>query len=159
MPESALGGGVLSPGGVYLVPGGWVYLVPGGGVPSPRGVLLGGGVLSPGGVYLVPGGGVYLVPGGVYLVPGGVLLWGLCLVWGCVWSGGCLVLGVSAWGVSAQGGGGIPACTEADVAFWVTNPCRITRKEFLMKQTKMYVCTLEEFILVDIWIHCCASWN
>ena len=44
-------------------------------------------------------------------------------------------------------------------AFWVTNPCRITRKEFLMKQTKMYVCTLEEFILVDIWIHCCASWN
>ena len=40
-----------------------------------------------------------------------------------------------------------------------TNPCRITCKEFLMKQTKMYVCTLEEFILVDIWIHCCASWN
>ena len=36
------------------------------------------------------------------------------------------------------------------VAFWVTNPCRITRKEFLMKQTKMYVCTLEEFILVDV---------
>ena len=31
-----------------------------------------------------------------------------------------------------------------------TNPCRITRKEFLMKQTKMYVCTLEEFILVDV---------
>ena len=24
---------------------------------------------------------------------------------------------------------------------------------FRMKQTKMYVCTLEEFILVDIWIH------
>ena len=24
-----------------------------------------------------------------------------------------------------------------------TNPCRITRKEFLMKQTKMYVCTLK----------------
>ena len=42
------------------------------------------------------------------------------------------------------------------VAFWVTNPCRITRK---VGQTKMYVCTLEEFILVDIWIHCCASWN
>ena len=42
------------------------------------------------------------------------------------------------------------------VAFWVTNPCRITRK---VKQTKMYVCTLEEFILVDIWIHCCASWK
>ena len=33
------------------------------------------------------------------------------------------------------------------VAFWVTNPCRITRK---VKQTKMYVCTLEEFILVDL---------
>ena len=44
----------------------------------------------------------------------------------------------------------------AIVAFWVTNPCRITRK---VKQTKMYVCTLEEFILVDIWIHCCASWK
>ena len=28
-----------------------------------------------------------------------------------------------------------------------------------VEQTKMYVCTLEEFILVDIWIHCCASWN
>ena len=33
------------------------------------------------------------------------------------------------------------------VAFWVTNPCRNTRK---VKQTKMYVCTLEEFILVDL---------
>ena len=33
------------------------------------------------------------------------------------------------------------------VAFWVTNPYRITRK---VKQTKMYVCTLEEFILVDL---------
>ena len=33
------------------------------------------------------------------------------------------------------------------VAFWVTNPCRITRK---VEQTKMYVCTLEEFILVDL---------
>ena len=40
-----------------------------------------------------------------------------------------------------------------------TNPCRITRKEFPMKQTKMDICTLEEFILVDTWIHCCASWN
>ena len=28
-----------------------------------------------------------------------------------------------------------------------------------MKQTQMYVCTLEEFILVDIWIHCCTSWK
>ena len=45
---------------------------------------------------------------------------------------------------------------ENYVAFWVTNPCRITRK---VKQTKMYVCTLEEFILVDIWMHYCASWN
>ena len=42
------------------------------------------------------------------------------------------------------------------VAFWVTNPCRITRK---VEQTKMYVCTLEEFILVDIWIHCCTWMN
>ena len=36
---------------------------------------------------------------------------------------------------------------EKPVAFWVTNPCRFTRK---VKQTKMYVCTLEEFILVDL---------
>ena len=35
----------------------------------------------------------------------------------------------------------------SNVAFWVTNPCRNTRK---VKQTKMYVCTLEEFILVDL---------
>ena len=28
-----------------------------------------------------------------------------------------------------------------------------------MKQTKMYVCTLEEFILVEIWIHCCTKLN
>ena len=28
-----------------------------------------------------------------------------------------------------------------------------------MKQTRMYVCTLEEFILVDIWIHCCTKLN
>ena len=28
---------------------------------------------------------------------------------------------------------------------------------FRMKQTKMYVCTLEEFILVEIWIHCCTK--
>ena len=38
-------------------------------------------------------------------------------------------------------------CIMKYVAFWVTNPCRITRK---VKQTKMYVCTLEEFILVDL---------
>ena len=29
--------------------------------------------------------------------------------------------------------------------------------EFRMKQTKMYVCTLVEFILVDIWIYCCTK--
>ena len=28
-----------------------------------------------------------------------------------------------------------------------------------MKQTRMYVCTLEEFILVEIWIHCCTKLN
>ena len=28
---------------------------------------------------------------------------------------------------------------------------------FRMKQTKMYVCTLVEFILVEIWIHCCTK--
>ena len=39
------------------------------------------------------------------------------------------------------------ATQHQTVAFWVTNPCRITRK---VKQTKMYVCTLEEFILVDL---------
>ena len=26
-----------------------------------------------------------------------------------------------------------------------------------MKQTHMYVCTFEEFILVEIWIHCCTK--
>ena len=31
--------------------------------------------------------------------------------------------------------------------------------EFRMKQTKMYVCTLVEFILVEIWIHCCTKLN
>ena len=31
--------------------------------------------------------------------------------------------------------------------FGSTNPCRITRKA---EQTKMYVCTLEDFILVDV---------
>ena len=30
---------------------------------------------------------------------------------------------------------------------------------FRMKQTKMYVCTLEEFILVEIWIHYCTKLN
>ena len=30
---------------------------------------------------------------------------------------------------------------------------------FRMKQTQMYVCTLVEFILVEIWIHCCTSWR
>ena len=28
-----------------------------------------------------------------------------------------------------------------------------------MKQTRVYVCTLEEFILVEIWIHCCTKLN
>ena len=31
--------------------------------------------------------------------------------------------------------------------FGSTNPCRITRK---VEQKKMYICTLEEFILVDV---------
>ena len=44
-------------------------------------------------------------------------------------------------------GQGAPTHSVDAVAFWVTNPCRITRK---VKQTKMYVCTLEEFILVDL---------
>ena len=38
--------------------------------------------------------------------------------------------------------------TVEDVEYWI---------EFRMKQTKMYVCTLVEFILVDIWIHCCTK--
>ena len=52
-----------------------------------------------------------------------------------------------------MGDQGIPLLTPCCI-IGSTNPCRITHKEFLMKQTKMYVCTLEEFILVDIWIHC-----
>ena len=47
--------------------------------------LLGGGVSAPGGGVSVPGGGC--------LFPGGCLLWGVCLLLG----------------------GGIPACTEADI--------------------------------------------
>ena len=34
-----------------------------------------------------------------------------------------------------------------------TNPCRITRKAEQTKYVRMYI---EEFILVDIWIHCCT---
>ena len=30
---------------------------------------------------------------------------------------------------------------------------------FRMKQTQMYVCTLVEFILVEIWIHCRTKLN
>ena len=71
----------------------------------------------------------------MYLVPGGT------------WSGG--------WGVPGLGVYPVPGgCTVAFLGS--TNPCRITRK---VEQTKMYLCTLEEFILVDIWIHCCTSWN
>ena len=58
----------------------------------------------------VPGSGG--VPGsrGVYLVPGG-----LPGSRGCLVPGGCLLWGVSTpgGGVCSQGGGGIPACTEA----------------------------------------------
>ena len=54
---------------------------------------------------------------------------------------------------------GLPVLAHLCCIIGSTNPCRITRKEFPMKQTKMYVCTLEEFMLVDIWIHCCASWK
>ena len=54
---------------------------------------------------------MYLVLG-VYLVLGGVLSPG-----GVPGSGGCLVLGgvCSGEGVCSGGGGGIPACTEADI--------------------------------------------
>ena len=62
MPESASGGGVLSPRGVYLVPGG---------VLSPRR----GDVLSP--------------QEGVYLVLGVCLLWGVSAPGGCLLLGGC----------------------------------------------------------------------
>ena len=37
--------------------------------------------------------------------------------------------------------------TEGRVAFWVTNPCRITRNVKQMKDVRMYI---EEFILVDV---------
>ena len=39
-------------------------------------------------------------------------------------------------------------CVGLDMLYW-----------FRMKQTQMYICTLEEFILVDIWKHCCTSRN
>ena len=103
-------GGVLSPGGMYLVPGG---------VLSPR-----GGVLSPGGLYLVPGvsglGGCLLwgVCSGGVSAWGGLLQGGLGGVWsggvstprGVCFGGGCLLEGVCSrrcllQGVSARGEG------------------------------------------------------
>ena len=33
----------------------------------------------------------------------------------------------------------------------------VIEMQFQMKQTWMYVCILEEFILVDIWMHCCTK--
>ena len=35
-----------------------------------------------------------------------------------------------------------------DVEYWI---------RFEWNKQRMYVCTLEEFILVDIWIHCCTK--
>ena len=49
------------------------------------------------------------------------------------------VVGASGKSLSTRGG---------TVEYWI---------EFRMKQMKMYVCTLVEFILVDIWIHCCTK--
>ena len=37
--------------------------------------------------------------------------------------------------------------------------CCLILDTFRMKQTQMYVCTLVEFILVEIWIHYCMSWR
>ena len=34
-----------------------------------------------------------------------------------------------------------------------------SRMWFLMKQMKYVRMYIEEFILVDIWMHCCTSWN
>ena len=87
MLQSTSGGG----GGCLPGPGGvsaWS-----GGMSGPGGVLLRGGSVWSGGFC---SGGVSAWSGGVCLVPGGV---GWCLVWG---------------GVLLPGGGGIPACTEAD---------------------------------------------
>ena len=81
------------------------------------GVWSGGGVSGPGGV--CSRGGVS-GPGGC-LLPGGCLVWGVsapggvCL--GGVYALGGVCLGVSTpvgGGVCSRGGGGIPACTEAD---------------------------------------------
>ena len=114
-----------------LLPGGWG----GGGC-----LFLLRGCLPPGGVCSL---GVSALGGGGCLLPGGVCSWGVSALGGVsapggVCSGGCLLLGVSAsggggvcsggcllqggsalggvcsWGVSAQGGCGIPACTEVD---------------------------------------------
>ena len=117
-PSTLCSGGVLSPRGVYLVPGD---------VLSPEaGVLSSWGELSPRGVYLVWGvysvPGVYLVlgmsaPGGVNLVlEGGVCSKGVSAPGECTWSLGCLHQGgvcirgcllkggVCSMGVSAPGG-------------------------------------------------------
>ena len=46
---------------------------------------------------------------------------------------------------------------EVIVELLVNKPLlNVAGMKFQMKQTQMYVCTLEEFILVDIWIHCCT---
>ena len=94
--------------------------------------LLPGDVCSGGRGCLLPGGGLLqggLLPGGCLLLGEGCLLPGGCLLGGCLLQGVsalgdggvCSQGGVCSWGVSAPrgwvsalGGCGIPACTEAD---------------------------------------------
>ena len=94
----------------------------------------GGGVVSaPRGMVSAPRGvcsqGVS-APGCLLLLPGGVCSQRGCLLQGGVYSGGSAPGGSAprgaGGGVSAPGGGGIPACTEADAPRVIrkTNRCK-----------------------------------
>ena len=48
---------------------------------------------------------------------------------------------------------------QCSVEYWVQQTLLNGTGRVVVKQTQMYICTLEEFILVDIWIHCCTSGN
>ena len=101
-------------------------------------LLGGGGVVSaPRGMVSAPRGvcsqGVS-APGCLLLLPGGVCSQRGCLLQGGVYSGGSAPGGSAprgaGGGVSAPGGDGIPACTEADAprVIRMTNRCKnITR--------------------------------
>ena len=61
--------------------------------------------------------------------------------------------------MEVRNGGGSPQVGMGGLQPWLfvyIKYCWIL-DTFRMKQTQMYVCTLEKFILVEIWIHCCTK--